>query len=199
MVDRLKTEDPPDQHNPQLKASPEAGNSLNDMQQHAHFVPQQQMQHPVLTEQQRYLLSSVETTTASTAEEAAAAAAAAAVDHFADQAAIEAAVAAAENFGKTDGSSRHEVDHVAPESTHRHHHHNDGSSDASLMVHDPLQAAAAQAALDAAARLAHISHPGNDLQNDADNRHHMNDEDVAERLLLGEDDDDQGVEGPVLV
>lgn len=85
------------------------------------------------------LTSSVDGT--GSAEDAvAAAAAAAAADHFADQAAIEAAVAAAEHFGKTTTEEE------------------EGGSSNPLMVHDPLQAAAAQAALDAAARLAHISH-----------------------------------------
>eukprot|EP00977_Amphora_coffeiformis_P010463 scaffold2448_cov155-Amphora_coffeaeformis.AAC.7 len=205
MVDRLKTTDPPDPHNPQMSHhgnAPGTGNLPNDIHRHLQFVSHQ-VQHPGLTDREhRDLLSTVEAATASSAEEAAAAAAAAAaVDHFADQAAIEAAVAAAEHFGKTDGSSRHDVDHVVQEPTH--HHHNDGTNDNGLMVHDPLQAAAAQAALDAAARLAHISHPGNGLHDDSDHHHHDDDEDdvddVTKHIFMGDDDDEDGVGGSVLV
>jgi len=214
MVDRLKTTDPPDPHNPQLPHpgnAPIAGDMTHDMHRHPHFVSQQVHQHPGLTDHEhRDLLSTVEAATASSAEEAAAAAAAAAaaVDHFADQAAIEAAVAAAEHFGKTDGSSHHDADHVDQEPAHhhhhQHHHHNDGTNENNIMVHDPLQAAAAQAALDAAARLAHISHPGNGLQDDSGHHHHDNeedddDDDVTKHIFMAEDDEDDGVGGPVLL
>ena len=152
-------------------------------------------------------------------EAAAAAAAAAAVDHLADQAAIEAAVAAAENFGKT--NSEHHHHHDPDDSIVHHHHHHvsvpDHTTEASamaattvhhpvahahndpLLVHDPLQAAAAHAALDAAARLAHISglptDDDDDNQHDDVHHHHSTDDggdvdEVTHHLLL--DDDDGG-------
>ena len=143
------------------------------------------------------------TAASASAEEAAAAAAAAVADHFADAAAIEAAVAAAESFkshGSSSSSSHHSHHHSVLGNHHHHHHshedvlsqhdhgiHTSSSHDhggavldhpgAALLMHDSIQNAAAQAALDAAARLAHISHPPTGLGDEAE-------------FLLGNDGDE---------
>jgi hypothetical protein len=172
MVERLRTTGESDSLG---DASTDGGGG--EQHSHAHHLPHHHHDHP-----NDYMESNHSNPSA---EEAAAAAAAASTDgHLADQAAIEAAVAVAENFGKTDlptSAPSHVADH------HHHHHQHHANSGSSLMVHDPLQAAAAEAALDAAAKLAAVT----DLKSDDD------DDDVTGRLLL--DDDDEAVEGVVIV
>lgn len=76
------------------------------------------------------------------ATQEAAAAAAATSDHLADQAAVEAAVAAAETFGKSAAGGGYDLATAT------------GTDPDTTVVHNPLDTAAAQAALDAAAQLA---------------------------------------------
>lgn len=190
MVDQIKTEDPramePDPHPQHHHVL-----GIGDPRFHHHH----QEQRDGLTNHHAHSIHPLHH---------AAAAAAAAVDHFADQVAIAAAVAAAESFGKSSGATSHHQhghhfqrvgdDHHAAQAMelarhlnphHRHvNHHGTADGSPSLMVHDPLQAAAAQAALDAAAKLAAVTHPGN-LHDD----HHRNEDDVTERLLMGDPDD----------